>query len=179
MDDLALLAKLIGVHYPDPAARKKLLHNLHRANPDEIAILANLMKIKDAQRSFREILSGAHVTIFDFGERYKAWKALKSADSRPSSHPSDGTQYHVDGPFCHTILFGKRGSLTWLQLENHSVGIRQIAGHAVDFIKYQATRENQGPYGSSRHTDNRPLYYLPPDPKVVSPHQKSRWFSFR
>ncbi len=172
MDELTLLARLIGVHYPDPAARKQLLHNLHRANPDEITILANLMKIKDAQRSFREVLSGAHVTIFDLGQRYKAWQALTSADSRPSSHKSDGTQYHVDGPFCHTILFGKRGSLTWLQLEDHPLGgVKNFAAHIGDWVKYSVTHKNRGPYGSSSHTDNNPLYYLPLDPKVVSPHR--------
>ncbi len=172
MDELALLAKLIGVHYPDPAARKQLLHNLNRANPHEITILANLMKIKDAQRSFREVLSGAHVTIFDLGERYYVWKALKSADARRSSHPSDGAQYHVDGPFCHTILFGKRGSLTWLQLEDHPLGgVKNFVGHTTDWVKYSVTHKNRGPYGSSSHTDNKPLYYLPPGPKVVPQHR--------
>lgn len=173
MDDRAFLIKLIGMAYPSGPMRIKLLTAVQWAKPDEVAILADVMRIKDAQRGLREILSGAHVTIFDQGKRYDRWRVLPTAQTRRSSHRSDGPQYHVDGPFTHTILFGVHGGYTWLQLENHSTGVRQFPGHMLDWLKYSVFKENQGPYGSSKHVDNRPLRYIPVEPKprvVVQQH---------
>ncbi|HZZ78509.1 MAG TPA: hypothetical protein VFE62_08325, partial [Gemmataceae bacterium] len=98
-----------------------------------------------------------HVFIMDKGDRYRAWKQLPSTDDRRSSHPSDDTQYHVDGPFCHTILFSKFGDHTWVQLENSPFSFYYILDHTMDFFVYKLTGRNQGPYGSSAFTDQNPI----------------------
>jgi hypothetical protein len=76
----------------------------------------------------------------------------------------------VDGPFVHTVLFGQIDNRTWLQLEGHPQGF----GHVVDWFKYKFTGENQGPYGSSRHHDNQPFEFRPPDRPVAYQHAEFR-----
>ncbi|MBL8821462.1 MAG: hypothetical protein JNJ77_02665 [Planctomycetia bacterium] len=114
-------------------------------------------------------MSGAHVELVDGHERYHAWRALRTAVDRPSSHQSDGTQYQVAGPLCHAILFGKRRDVTWVQLENHPWGgVKNSIMHIVDWRNYHATGKNQGPYGSSIYVESYPLIFKSPTkPKVV------------
>src|SRR5262249_53085431 len=112
-----------------------------------------------------------HVRIFDFGSRYEAWKGLPSASRRRSSHHSEGDQFHVNGPLVHTVLFGKIANRTWMQLEGHPQGF----GHVIDWFKYSITGENQGPYGSSHHVENRPIEIKPPTRwRVVDQHAEFR-----
>ena len=162
MNDNALIAWLIRKHINPGAGQNKVLNLLNRANPDEIKILADLMRIIQAQQHFVEVMRGAHVEIFDGCMRYEAWRVLQTADSRKSSHRSEGTQYQVVGPFCTTILFGKRGYITWLQLEEHPWGgIKNSILHSVDFVQYKISGKNQGPYGSSKYVDTFPLRFYP------------------
>jgi hypothetical protein len=132
---------------------RKALANLWNATLDELTIIYSIYQMPPTERFTGEILRGAHVRILDHGLHYDDWKALPSARDRHSSHPSDGPQYHIDGLFVHTVLFGKVDNWSWFQLEGHPQGIR----HAIDFLAYVFTHENQGPYGSSRHTHHRPI----------------------
>jgi hypothetical protein len=146
----------------DHDQRRELHDNLQVARPDEITILSDVLVLADAKPYVAEIMGGAHVIISDNGERYRAWKTLASVDDRNSSHKSDDTQYHVDGPLCHTILFSKFGGYTWVQLENNPFEFSlHLLGHTVDFLAYQLTGRNQGPYGSSQFTDDHPLRLSP------------------
>lgn len=149
--------------------KRSALSNAYHASLDEIDILHGVFEIKATWRFAGEILRGAHVRIFDMGERYDDWKKLPSADTRHSSHRSEGPQYHVNGRLVHTVLLGKIWNRTWLQLEGHPQGIR----HVIDWVKYNITHENQGPYGSSRYIENRPLEIQPLHPHVVITHP--RW----
>jgi hypothetical protein len=149
---------------------REAVDNLFDVTLDELTIAYSIFQMRPARYYAGEILRGAHVQIFDDGRHYEQWKALPSADQRGSSHRSDGPQYHVDGPFVHTVLFGKLHKFySWFQLEAHPVGFSQVLFHAWDFLKYSSTHENQGPYGSSPHTDAKPLYwrYVPPPPRLV------------
>lgn len=137
--------------------KRQAVKNLIRSHPDETAILAAVFEILATRPHAAEILSGAHVRIFDMGARYDAWKQLPSARPRLSSHRSDGPQFHVDGPLVHTVLFGRIGNKSWMQLEGHPQGV----GHFIDYFKYGITQKNQGPYGSSGHVENRPLEFQP------------------
>lgn len=149
--------------------KQKALHNVSRATPDEGDILRVLFDIPECQRFVGEILRGAYVHISDKGARYDDWKQLPTARSRPSSHSSVGDQYHVDGPLAHTILFGKFGIGTWVQLERHPIyDLVNLIGHGVDYVKYKIGGKNQGPYGSSAHSEkhspliiNTKLGYFP------------------
>lgn len=149
--------------------KQKALHNVSRATPDEGDILRVLFDIPECQRFVGEILRGAYVRISDKGARYDDWKQLPTARSRPSSHSSVGDQYHVDGPLAHTILFGKFGIGTWVQLERHPIyDLVNLIGHGVDYVKYKIGGKNQGPYGSSAHSEkhspliiNTKLGYFP------------------
>lgn len=170
MNDMTLIASLIGKNINPGASLKKTIDLLNRANPDEIKILADVMRITSAQQYFGEVMRGAHVEIVDGHAAYHAWRTLRTSKSRSSSHQSDGTQYQVVGPFCHTILFGKRRDVTWLQLEEHPWGgVKNGILHAVDFVQYKISGKNQGPYGSSSYVEKHPLRFQPPaPPKVVA-----------
>jgi hypothetical protein len=155
--------------------KRKALHNLRRATPDEFDILRRLFEIPEAQKLVGEIFRGAHVRLCDKGARYQDWKTLPTADTRSSSHQSDGDQYHVDGPLSHTILFGKFGGWTWLQLENHpTYDVVSWVGHMIDYINYKRSGDNQGPYGASPHAEhNNPLVI--PATKPYVPIDRNHW----
>src|ERR1700722_1565843 len=78
-----------------------LFKRLALSTEDEKQILNNLesqFKISDQQ--WKEIFSGAHVRLEDDGKLYDQWaKIIKSRHERLSSHPSDTSQYGVQGPF--------------------------------------------------------------------------------
>ena len=134
--------------------RKRVaLSNLKRSNFDERVILQGILETKAAWAFAGEILRGAHVRIFDMGARYNDWSGLSTAGTRRSSHASDGLQYRVNGPLVSTVLFGKIGNWTWVQLEGHPQGL----DHVIDWVKYSLTKKNQGPYGASSHVENRPV----------------------
>jgi hypothetical protein len=172
MNDMTLIAWLIGNNINPGANLKKTIDLLNRANPDEIRILADVMRIKPAQQYFREVMRGAHIEIADGHAFYHAWRQLRTTTTRPSSHEHVGDQYQVAGPFCSAILFGKRRDVTWLQLEEHPYGgvVNKIL-HGVDFFQYlfSGMNKNQGPYGTSRYVEKRPLrFQAPAPPKVVA-----------
>lgn len=170
MSDLELIAGLIGKHINPGANLTKVIDLANQANPDELKILADLMRIKAAQEFFGEVMRGAHVELVDGHAAYHVWRTLRSAKSRASSHQSDGTQYQVSGPFAKAILFGKRRDVTWLQLEGHPwSGVKNRVAHIADFVRYKVTGKNQGPYGSSSYVEKSPLRIeLPAKPRVVA-----------
>lgn len=142
----------------DEDPKQEALKNLLRASDTETAILADIFMVPNTWQYTAEILRGAYLRVHDCGALFCAWKTLPGANSRPSLHHSDGAQYHVDGPFVHTALFGKISDRTWIQLEGHSLW---SPFHYTDWIKYHITHENQGPYGSSPYRESRPLEFLP------------------
>jgi hypothetical protein len=140
---------------PPGIDKDELRDNARRAWPDEAQIMDDVFILHQARLNASEIFSGAHVIIADGGRRYEAWTKLRTAQQRMSSHQSDKPEHAVSGPCCHTILFGTVDEHTWFQMENNS--LEDWVYHLVDFIKYKATGKNQGPYGSSAHTDRNPL----------------------
>lgn len=161
MTDKALLERFIRASFESDYL-VEALNYLQWGKPDEISIIGNLMRIPQAVPFFRDVMAGAHVEILDQHARFHAWSKLPTRYARPSSHPSIGTQYAVDGPFCHTILFGMRRNVTWLQLERHPYGGKKnTILHGLDWWKYGQTNRNQGPYGDSEYIDKRPVYIIP------------------
>ena len=158
--------------------KRKAISNIVRATADEVEILANIFDIPDRRKYVvGQILSGAHVRVWDKGARYDDWKSLPTAGVRGSSHAAEGKQYHVDGPLAHTILFGKFGGWTWLQLESHPIyDVVSFVGHMADYFKYRfgPNHNNQGPYGSSRHTEHRDSLWLHPT-KAYTPIDRDSW----
>lgn len=159
----------------DAEHKREATKKLRIATADEIDILAGLFDGPDSWKHFGEIFRGGYVRIIDKGARYDDWKTLPSASTRYSSHDSEGDQYHIDGPLSHTILFGKFGPWTWLQLENSTThGLYNLAVHGIDFVKYKLSGENQGPYGTSNHSEkNAPLVIHPSKPYV--PINRKSW----
>ena len=155
--------------------KRKAQRKLWNATADEITILSYLLTIPGASTFTGEIFRGAYVRIADKGARYHDWKTLPSAETRHSSHKSEGDQYHVTGPLTHEILFGQYGGWTWLQLENSPIdSVVGFVRHSIDFIKYKASDRNQGPYGSSRHAEkSQPLILQPSQPYV--PIDRKHW----
>jgi hypothetical protein len=149
---------------PPGIDKDELRANARRAWPDEAQILDDIFLIPEARRNASEIFRGAHVVIADGGQRYQAWAKLRTARTRISSHRSDKPQYAVNGPCCHTILFGTANGNTWFQLENNP---SDEIYHFYDFVAYVFTGENRGPYGSSDHTDSNPLRIKPPQRRIM------------
>lgn len=161
MSDKILLERLIRA-YIESDYLVKALNYLQWGKPDEISIIGNLMRNREAWPYFADVMAGAHVEIVDQHARYHAWCKLRTRYPRPSSHPSVGTQYAVDGPFCHTILFGMRRNVTWMQLERHPYGgVKNTILHGLDWWKYGQTKRNQGPFGTSEYIDTRPVRIIP------------------
>ncbi len=157
--------------------KRKAIRNITRSKPDEIDVVARLFEPPECWKLVGEILRGAYVRISDKGARYDDWKSLPTADTRRSSHRSVGDQFHIDGPLSHTILFGKFDIWTWVQLERHSMSdVVNIIGHGIDFFRYwrSGRTRNQGPYGTSLHSENRdPLIVLPS--KAYTPIDRKGW----
>lgn len=109
----------------------------------------------------REMLMGAHIRLDDKGLTYGAWKKIDGIKTRLSSHASDGEQFSIKGSLIKEMLCGdiseEGRKFTWYQLENHPVSFGSIGRHMIDYVKYKICKANQGPYGSSRITDKKPL----------------------
>ncbi|MBS0638167.1 MAG: hypothetical protein JSS12_11715 [Verrucomicrobia bacterium] len=110
----------------------------------------------------REVLSGAYVQIEDGGKFYDKWvndENLK-IESRHSSHKSSAKQYSFQGPLFKECLFSKKEledgrEVTWFQLERYPAGKLYLIPHLVTWALYRVTGKNQGPHGSSAHTENK------------------------
>jgi len=176
---VVILSRLIQESDLAEDEKRKAHHIALRAAPDEADILRGVFAIPEAVKFVGEIFRGAHVRISDKGARYDDWKTLPTADTRSSSHQSDGDQYHVDGPLTHTILFGKFSSWTWLQLEGHPIqDVVSFFGHMYDYIKYRRSGDNQGPYGASPHAEKHDPLVIPATKPYVPIDQKSWQFKF-
>jgi hypothetical protein len=108
--------------------------------------------------------SGAQVRVKgDRGALYRRWRSL-GASQRVSSHHRrvHRPQYELPlGP--HALLFGldERGD-TWFQAERHPLEPwfghpLPDAEHLWDYVEYEVTGENIGPFGASRHTESKPI----------------------
>lgn len=149
-----LLHVVEGLH--SDIDKDELRANIRIAWHDELEILGDVFDMHQARMHASSIFKGAHVVVYDGGERYEAWSKLRTRREPPgSSHQSDKTQYFVSGPCCHTILFGMTDGHTWFQLENNSTD--DLWPHLADWFVYRITHKNQGPYGSSPHTDKHPI----------------------
>lgn len=130
---------------------------------DEQEIFNNLItQFEIPESQLHEILKGAHVRLDDDGQMYQSWiKKISGKKQRISSHPADTVQYGIRGPVVKELLFSciteNDKKYTWFQLENHPVTFGHILRHMLDYFKYKLTKENQGPYGSSKATDKTPL----------------------
>jgi len=109
----------------------------------------------------KEMLMGAHIRLDDKGITYGDWKKIDGIKTRISSHASDGEQFSIKGSLIKEMLCGDISEdgkkFTWYQLENHPVSFGSVGRHMIDYVKYKICRANQGPYGSSRVTDKKPL----------------------
>lgn len=149
--------------------KKKVKTILDKTIPsiEELVIFIDIIQLLDSRgvNYTAEIFKGAHIRIEDNGELYERWANLKSARKRISSHPSiEGTkQYGIEGPWVHELLFGvvevNGVRHTFFQFENTpwSSGLSNRVGHATDAIEYFFTNKNIGPYGTSEHTDRKPI----------------------
>jgi hypothetical protein len=112
-----------------------------------------------------EIIKGAHVMVSDNGAIYDELVTQGLVGKRVSSHhkknkdPDYGDVSMQGGEIFREFLLGKTlDGKTWFQTEAHSVGgWGNILGHAVDFVRYQYSKQNIGQYGTSRHLDSNPI----------------------
>jgi hypothetical protein len=151
----------------DDDNKQDALNNVARATADELYILEDIFGSAAAWPWAGEIFSGAHLRVHDGAARYNDWRTLRSADTRHSSHRSTGPQFHIDGPLTHTVLFGWVNDWTWFQLERHT---SDEAGHYYDWWVYGQSKENQGPYGTSPYTEERPADFVQTQAYVARRH---------
>jgi hypothetical protein len=152
----------------DAPHKDMLTQRLVSCSPFEWQILFDLQNnLKLSDETLREILSGAHIFIADNGLRASQWKSMTDdkgnlrAHLSVSSHPSNGPQFRVEGELFQEFLFStqeKDGkTYTWFQLESSPLTFGTVLPHTVDYFKYKITGKNQGPYGTSRHTHDKPI----------------------
>ena len=115
-----------------------------------------------AENATVDILRGANTVLkADNASLYRWIKAMDQSYVRASSHPSTCPALSVPD------LFGKGSLLTgvtsrddsWFQLEADMWGRspRSSLLHALNYIFYRMTDVQVGPYGTSVHTDRRPI----------------------
>ncbi|WP_068468285.1 hypothetical protein [Candidatus Protochlamydia phocaeensis] len=110
-----------------------------------------------------KILNGAYVLIEDDGKTYQDWTAhLEEKHERPSSHESNAKQYAFRGPIASEGLFSKKTitlpdgtkkEATWFQLERYPAKLGYYIAHLWTWLLYKKTGLNQGPFGSSPHSE--------------------------
>jgi hypothetical protein len=117
----------------------------------------------------KQVLQGAYVQIEDGGKIYDEWVANDDLHKklRHSSHHSCDKQYSFQGPLFKECLFSKKivtdengikRETTWFQLERYPTERIYALPHLLTWILYKITGHNQGPHGSSPHTEhNNPL----------------------
>ena len=112
-----------------------------------------------------EILKGAHVVLVNDAGCFYAWVvAMNESYRRACSHKSMRAAYSVSGLFYQTsILTGitMEDEDSWFQLEadlwNWGENPRQSMMHALNYAYYKIADVQVGVYGTSIHTDQRPL----------------------
>ncbi len=112
-----------------------------------------------------ELFKGAYIFIPDNGFTYELLTSHEPDKlinrNSSSSHHSLEPQYGFSGHLVGQCLFGtnvvgeEKG--TWFQLEAYGTDFLHIAGHLYTYVKYLYTGYNQGPHGSSPHTEANPI----------------------
>lgn len=115
-----------------------------------------LMYVPECER--HHVLAGAYVILRgDYGALYDRWKQLNGAKDSPSSHESKVPTKRIMLDGSGELVFGIRGSDTWVQLENASVH-RRCCTHFCDYLYYVCSRRNVGLGGrTSGYTETNPL----------------------
>jgi hypothetical protein len=146
----------------DGIDKRRVIKRLAHCKGHEKRILKHLDEgFQFSANHMKEMLMGAHIRLDDSGKTCKEWATMAAAKQRISSHPSDGDQFSIKGTLIKELLFSAISEedklYTWFQLENHPVSFGSIVRHMVDYVKYKISSRNQGPFGSSRITDLKPL----------------------
>jgi hypothetical protein len=164
------LARFKELSRPDYA---QVMRKLHLTDVQEVELIKGIIKnYQPTPEQISEIFSGAHVRIRDNGMAYAQWLAFQKKQTRISSHPSETTQYSLQGQVVSEMLFGTVKEVnefgeelfySWFQLERHPFNKNpfNVVAHGIDYLKYKITGKNQGPYGSSIYTDKNPIILDP------------------
>jgi hypothetical protein len=155
--------------------QKKILHDL-RITPEEHCFLEHLGAViknypdKKKLEVVKQVLLGAYIQIDDGGSFYDDWvEEVQPTKTRHSSHASSNPQYSFQGPLCKECLLSKKWvkdekgerEVTWFQFERYPVERVWLFAHLFSWIVYKITGQNQGPHGSSPHTENNPMLLIP------------------
>jgi len=151
--------------------QKKILHDL-RVTQAEFCFLEHLgaiiSKYPDSEKLevVKHALHGAYIQIEDGGRFYDEWvRTVHPKKSRHSTHASSASQYSFQGPLCKECLFSKKWvedaqgarEVSWFQLERYPVERAWLFAHFFSWVVYKFTGENQGPHGTSEHTEANPI----------------------
>lgn len=109
----------------------------------------------------KELMCGANMQIHEQTQSlFQQFSQGPNVISRSSSHShKPGTCYSLETPLFQELLFwkDKEGHLR-LQFEAHSLNTCcKIYHHFIDCLRYKLDGLQQGPYGSSPHTDAYPI----------------------
>lgn len=112
-----------------------------------------------------EILKGAHVVLVNDSGCFYAWVvAMNESYRRACSHKTMRTAYSVSGLLSQSSLLTgitMEDKDSWFQLEadlwNWAKSPRQSMMHALNYVYYKIADVQVGVYGTSIHTDARPL----------------------
>ncbi len=148
--------------------QQRIFRQLKNISTDEQTIFQFLrteidMTGLNEQEIMSQILLGAYIIIDDKGQTYETWSKLKSCQPRFSSHAADDKQYAIRGSLVKECLFSRKQikdekensrTVTWFQLERYPVNFKYFMAHLWTYILYKRSGQNQGPYGSSLHSEH-------------------------
>lgn len=149
-------------------------HQLTQLEHQFLIHIETIAPVDPVQRDYfyNELFHGAYIFIPDDGATYQL---LTSYDQNnlisrnySSSHYSMEPQYGFRGSLVGECLFGtkiiddEKGS--WIQLEAYGTDLLSTPGHLISYINYLFTGYNQGPHGSSIHTECNPILLNLDDP---------------
>lgn len=120
----------------------------------------------DTSYRLEQLFSGANFQLDDGGHHYKIWRKIPAVRTRISSHGTPDSR--SKGMFLHSLggefLFWidttqKDRHKTCFQLERSTLIFSsfRVFRHTVDFFNYKITGLQQGPLGTSIHSDKNPI----------------------
>lgn len=173
------LDKVRAIHAFPHKQQNSLIRRLALSSDQEAAVFTHLQANYElSQEQLREILCGAFFYFSDGGKAFLEWRGgddVKEASRRFSSHDGDGDQRSFQGKWVISeFLFGRIRMVdkdgneeirTWGQMERNPTAFGSYILHLKDYFVYRWTKRNQGPEGSSSHTELNDPLFLKPKPK--------------
>lgn len=147
------------------AVLQTYIENKEELDADD-AVIEDILKMNNIAPYLHELLKGANVRLYgDNGAFFEKWANLSTAYTRWTSHDAKlGKSRGLTGAFINELHFwvDRKTGDTCFQVEKHPMtgplgGFKNALLHMVDYFRYIRDDLQQSTYGTSPHTDRRPI----------------------